>query len=85
MSINGSGLVFEFRLRLNIGFFGSFSVINGCEPAGRGGGWDGGWSDGRGDGRGDVGCGFEEFGGFVDGKLLLVDGTVLLVEVLPSL
>lgn len=72
MSINGSGLVFEFRLRLNLGFFGGFSVINGCKPAGRGGGWDGGWSDGR----GDVGCGFEEFGGFVFGKVFFVDGTV---------
>lgn len=70
-----------FRLRLNIGFFGGFGMVNGCEPAGWGSGWGGGW----GSGRGNAGCGVWVFGGFVVGKFFVVDGTVLLVEILPGL
>lgn len=58
-------------------------MVNGGEPADRGGGWSGGW--GRNRGRSDADCGVWAFGGFVVGKFFLVDGTVLLVEVLPSL
>lgn len=78
-----SGLIFVFCFRLNIGFFSDFGVVNSCEPAGRSGGWSGGW--GRDRGRDDTGCGVWVLRGFVVGKFFVVDSTVLLVEVLPSL
>lgn len=60
-------------------------MVNGGEPADRGGGWSGGWGRSRGRGRSDADCCVWVFRGFVVGKFFVVDGTVLLVEVLPSL